>query len=101
MYKMCCLVFGCCNSDGVVLLGIFLCSLELLEVFVCGNLADRQSGGADSLQNTILLTFIFKTENTVHKKHRISDYVIFDILKKKTVLYMCLRYFMYPPKENC
>jgi hypothetical protein len=61
-------------------------------VFVCWNLADRQSGGADSLQNTILLTFIFKTKNTVHKKHRISDYVIFDILKKKTVLYMCLRY---------
>jgi hypothetical protein len=26
-------------------------------VFVCGNLADRQSGGADSLQNTFFLTF--------------------------------------------
>ncbi len=50
------------NSDGDVLLGIFLCSLELLEVFVCGNLADRQSGGADSLQNAILLTF-FKKNN--------------------------------------
>ena len=45
------------NSDGDVLLGIFLCSLELLEVFVCGNLADRQCGGADSLQNAILLNF--------------------------------------------
>jgi hypothetical protein len=26
-------------------------------VFVSGNLADRQSGGADSLQNTFFLTF--------------------------------------------
>ena len=59
MYKMCGLPGSVrsCNSDGDVLLGIFLSSLELLEVFVCGNLADRQSGGADSLQNTFFLTF--------------------------------------------